>query len=344
LASIRGHDPISNPAADSFEHLLRSLKPNIVFINPSEYDERFMEEIGFFDLYKGLFDEAVRVSEDEFRANLVRDNDEPIEVTLDASPYSFNYHRHPELRRFTYQHLSFCPVFMLYEKAIAFAFLTYTRRKQLIFGSYIGVQESWRSDGTAQKFIESLKEKLVADYPDCRGMVFEVESFDVKKVEAIIACLEKEKEFRSAEDKIEIKNFLRVLWFEGLGAHFFVDKRGRPLDYLQPCLDPELPKEEWRRHEKVQWLGWLQSGRMATDNVKTLFAQVVDYVIVEMITKAQAITHPNIGFDYLVYAHDLKKRVLKNARSKGVALGRVVRKKDRALLRRWRALNLKISM
>lgn len=185
-------------------------------------------------------------------------------------------------------------------------------------------------------------------------MVFEVESSDLNDVEAIIKYLEASpnKQFKSDDDKRVIRNFIRVRWFiSSLKAEFFLDSRGQPINYIQPCLDPELPSALWREKEKVEWLGWLSSDRYKKKPDKKayppakLWVDVVDYVVVEMIgkSKAETVKHTT-GFKFLQYADDLKYRILKATKREGIRLGQLSGRRDFDLWRRWHALGIKVLL
>jgi len=265
IGAIRGYDASANPVADRLEYLIKCLKSDLLFLRPPEYDEDEMRALGFFDLYDNLFGEEVKAPESGFAEDLRRDNNEDLLVNLPGAPGTLSHYLRQDLRSFRYQHLSFLPTLVVNGRCVALAFLTYTQRRELIFGSYVGVHESWRTRGTADKFFHDLKDKLSTDFPGCRGMVFEVESFDPARVARIIKYMKesKAKEFRSEDDMKQIENLLRVAWFEWLGAQFFVGRDAEPLAYRQPCLDPTIPKAEWRKSEQSLWLGWLPASTAA---------------------------------------------------------------------------------
>jgi len=55
-------------------------------------------------------------------------------------------------------------------------------------------------------------------------------------------------------------------------------------------------------------------------------------------------SNQNFGFEYLLYADNLKREILRETRGAGVALGQITRGKFQRLCRDWHALKLKITM
>jgi hypothetical protein len=250
--------------------------------------------------------------------------------------------------KFEYQLDSRLCLLMLAGRAIGLAFLTYDHKSTMMYGNYIAVQECWRSGGLADAFANKIDEVFTNEnlFQHCRGIVFEVEPFCKHKVEAIISELEKtrRRKFANNNDRDEIRKFLRVCWYQSRGFQFFLDcDSAEPIVYKSPCLDPDIPLEQWQSYERDYWLMWRDRRNIVdATGVDQLWRDCVNCVCIEILAKSLAEESPNTGLEYWNYANALVARALKN--SPKACLGRFVYRRDDRLWSRWKDLKIHIAI
>jgi hypothetical protein len=219
-----------------------------------------------------------------------------------------------------------------------------------MYGNYIAVQEHWRSYGIADSFVQAIKEALTNEhlFDNCRGVVFEVETFDKLEINRIISYLENpvdKKQFFSPEDRDHVRRFRRVVWYEGMGYKFFLDKRtGKPIICTGPCLDPQLPIAEWAAEEQEYWLMWKGSGSSVdVSGFTQAWEDCVKCVYIEILAKSLVERCPEKGVEYWNYAYSLISDLLDRHKNTDISVGPYLRK-EHDLVRRSEALKIAIAV
>lgn len=359
---VRCHDPVANPHTDTDEWLLQSLRPALVMAGRDPVSEDQMRDTQVFELYEALFPPEEQDSPDKIiKWTLERDDGNPRRWVVPRDEYDKRWLR-PGYTKFTYHLDSWYPILTLRGRAIALAFLTVHPASKLVFGNYIAVQECWRGSSIADALWNALKDELVLNpetakgaYLDCRGMLFEVETFDVEAIKRIVSELEGGKPVESLAEHVDadgvsdldsIRRFLRLCWYNRKGVTFY-HSGDAPLLYRSPCLEPdEHPRDKWADEEPEYWVGWYRNPNIRKRDVPNpTWAEVVQFIMIDVLANSIAVEYPDYANRYLDYAHALRKRVAARALGGKCTQGRLFPGRQlETLLRRWRNLKLQVAI
>jgi len=232
-------------------------------------------------------------------------------------------------------------------RAIGLCFCTYDHTNKFIYGNYIAVQECWRGGDIAHAFfieVMTIAEEL---FPQCQGLLFEVERFDKIRIETIIEHVEKFGAFESVDDRNEIRKFLRTAWYQKMGCLFFCDNKVKePLVCTSPSLDPEGGREHWQRMEEDYWIMWYRKPGTPLDigKANALWVQAVKCIYIEILAKSLVELSPDSGQEYWRYANEIVDRTLKDSEAKEITFCRFLYRHDSPLLRRWSKLGISVAI
>ena len=160
--------------------------------------------------------------------------------------------------RGTYRLKSYFFVLLRCRQAIGFAWVTYHRKSRLLYGNYIGVQEQWRRGSMVNPLMDRVQERVLQDFPECRGLVLEVERFSLDEVEGAVKALERGAESAEARSKAidVVRSFKRVWWYETcsrLEAKCIkAADTTAPLVHVYPCMEPDARPETSGRNTKYR--------------------------------------------------------------------------------------------
>jgi hypothetical protein len=319
LTSLRAHDPYRNPATDTLPQLLRSMQVEIALVHE---DIRTPEELlatGAIDLYHELFPEEQRAPlEDDLRWIFSADIDKPFRLSIPTSKSAPVWLLKRLGIKGTYRLKSFFFVLLRRKMAIGFAWVTYHRGSRLLYGNYIGVQEQWRKGSLANPLIDLVQRRALEEFPECKGLVLEVEPFSLDEVEEAIQLIEAPG--APAEARLKaidlVRRFKRVWWYETsdrLQAKCVRDARTKvPLVHTYPCMETDAPRDEWPRHEVDYWLLISVPEKFrrtdSAENAWSLWKRATDFSIVENMGKRTIRDKPEIAEAYWKYIVGLQKR------------------------------------
>jgi len=221
----------------------------------------------------------------------------------------------------------------------------------MVYANYIAVHESWRSGDIARAFARKLEEILREIFEEYRGTVFEVEKFDKKRVEEISNYLKSQqketREFYSTEDRNEIRKFLRISWYQTIGCKIFLHRgKKEPLVCRSPCLDPDLPVENWGNEEEEYWLMWYnkQDDFQDFSRDEELWNDAVRCVYIEILAKSLVESFPNVAEQYWKHANAAVDRTLHATDGQEICLGRFLDRHDGTLLSEWYKLGINVPI
>ncbi len=227
-----------------------------------------MSETRVFTLYQTLFPNEEQDSEQDIVTWIFYENNgEPVHHSIPRQgpsgivPF-----------KFVNQWDSWFPVLTLRGRAIAFAYIEYAAQRRLFYGNFVGVQKAWRPGSIADIFWNRLQKRSLDIYPECRGMMFEVEEFDLDEVERIISYLEEQaaqntrqqRDGRRRSDDGAARGFWgyarrayhRAMPFAGRGGDGAKDSEEwqAPAYLFKPNPNSELPDETViRRFLRFMW-------------------------------------------------------------------------------------------
>lgn len=328
------------------EELAAYLKPQLLISRIDFVDEYIFDDLEVFELYEDLFPPEERDNPASIKKWVLEtDIGETRSVDINDGEVAFTYR--PDSR--------FC-ILKVGNKAVGLSFLTYDHTYRIMYGNYIAVQESWRSFGLAKYFAAKIKSRFEEFelFSDMRGIVFEVETFDLNEVARIVEYLEtkgtkgEEKKFETEEDETQFRRFLRVCMYEGtsigMGYKFFLNTTTKePVVCGSPCLEPTLDRAEWEDEEEKYWLMW--RGNESKVDVKEIWHHCVECVYIEILAKALVDQHADeLGLEYWHYANGVVRRTLANEQNTQMHLGHYQPRKKAELLRRWVALKMRIAI
>ena len=252
LAGLRAHDPHRNPLSDTTLQLIRSLQVEVALVHEDIATADELIDTGAIRLYHELFPDDQRALWEEDRQSIfVEDVDRPFRLSIAAS------RRLPRLAtwlglRGTFRLKSYFFVLLRRRQAIGFVWVTYNRRSRLLYGNFIGVHEQWRRGSLVNPLIDAVGNRVLRDFPDCLGLILEVEPFALDDVEAAVADIERGSVTPEAINIV--RSFKRVWWYETserLRARCIRDVRTQaPLTHMYPCMETDAPRAEWPSRER----------------------------------------------------------------------------------------------
>jgi hypothetical protein len=92
---------------------------------------------------------------------------------------------------------------------IGVAFLSLHRPSGWWFGNYFGILRDWREDDRAAKFLAFILARCEFIEPTAKGIIFEVERFDKKHIEAVLAKCDAKIQWKK-DDKIDLSEEERL--------------------------------------------------------------------------------------------------------------------------------------
>jgi TIR domain len=327
LIELRAHDPQANPTSDTPRQLLSSMQVEIALVHEDIHSRNQLIDTGAVDLYHELFPDDQRAPlEDDLRWIFDADVDKPFPLSIPTS-------KHLPIRlskwmglRGTYRLKSYFFVLLRRGAAIGFAWVTYHRETRLLYGNYIGVQEQWRKGSLANPLMDQVQARVLKEFPECRGLVLEVEPFSFDEVERAVQLLEggaaKSDEEHLRAKKL-VRSFKRVWWYETcdrLQAKCIRDIRTRmPLVHTYPCMETDAPREHWPRYELPYWLLVCVPERVRrTDTAEdawALWKRATEFSVLENMGKRTVRDSPEIAEKYWKYIVALQQRNVRRART-----------------------------
>jgi hypothetical protein len=248
-------------------------------------DASVFEDTGVFELYEQIFPNKEQRDDKKDIVRWVLYTDLGKKNFL---PFSKNIYYRLQSRYF---------ILTIGRKAIGLAFFTYDYSTNLIYGNYIAVQKCWRSGSLAVYFVRAIKKVLNSLFRRHRAVVFEVEPFDVNRIEEVINKLESRVRLTTG-DLSEIRKLRRIYWYQEIGCFFFLDNTNKPVAIRAPSIDPTGTRSKWKRNEETFWIMW--SGPVA-DDPQRLFRDAINCTYVEVLGKSLAVAYPRKAKEYWEY-------------------------------------------
>lgn len=325
LESVRAHDPHRNPETDTLPQLLRSMQVEIALVHEDIGTAEELLATGAIDLYHQLFPEEQRAPlEDDLRWIFSADVDKPFKLSIPTSKRVPAWFLKTFGVKGIYRLKSYFFVLLRRKMAIGFAWVTYHRESRLLYGNYIGVHEQWRKGSLANPLIDLVQRRALEEFPECKGLVLEVEPFSLDEVEEAIELIED----AGASDEARLKaidlvrRFKRVWWYETsdrLQAKCVRDARTKvPLVHTYPCMETDAPRDEWSKHEVDYWLLISVPEKFrrtdAAENAWTLWKRATDFSIIENMGKRTIRDKPEIAEAYWKYILGLQMRNVRRAK------------------------------
>ena len=325
--------------SNSTDALLALMRPSLLVSRYNFCDEQTFYSTGVFDLYETLFPAHERDSpSDIIRWVLYTDLGQVRQVPLRAGAVKYQINSRYFIMTLAYF------IMTLAGRAVGLGFFTYDYCTNLVYGNYIAVEQNWRGANLAKSFLDKTVTVLGELFPQYRGIVFEVETLDRSKLVDTISYLEQQsptnRNFRSEQDLVEIRKFLRIFWYQNMECDFF-KKRGcrEPLACTSPCLDPS--SEDWRSQEDDYWIMWHKRPEMNVDvsDIAALWRDAVSCIYIEIVAKSLAEGYTEFREAYWSYANKVVNRSLRRARD--LVLGRYLYRQDDDLMKRWVKLGIR---
>jgi hypothetical protein len=352
LTNRQGIDRHARRSIDFDKKLLESMKPGVLVTRLDFSDEHTFNDTKALDLYEELFPQIERDNRNDIVKWVLHDDVGKARYVKLSADIQFDYRL--DSRYF---------IMMLAQRAIGIAFLTYDYKYNFLYGNYIAVERHWRNfQGLGDSFIKKIEEIAIGRemgkdemdhlplFPNCKGVIFEVERFDRDRVEKIVTDLENSKAHVVATeaDRDQIRRFLRVSWYQKLGFKFFLDGvKKEPLVCVAPCLDPsETPREDWMSEEESYWLMWQprRGGLHDLSAVDELWQQAVRSVYIEVLAKSLVERFSDTGAEYWEYANDIVTDTLRYQSNRNIVLGTYLHRRENDLHRRWSKLGIDIAI
>lgn len=350
--NVKGHDPHANPS-DTDELLLSQLTPKLLFFGRGAGDEEGMDAEAMnatrvFELYETLFPAVERDKKMDILGWVFERDD---------GSHTKRRFEHKGLFRtiahdYEYQFDSWYPVLTLHGRAVAFAFLSYHPPSKLIYGNYVAVQQSWRAGQIADVFWRALRDEVAKTFPECRGLLFEVEPCDYAHMESIVARLERQRRSAgrdarlqiAANEETTIRRFLRLAWYDRRQARLLTDARGVPLVSTTPCLDPALPPTQWKHEEEDFWLAWFPNPTHAAPQAPS-WTEATTFSAIEVLAHSLAIEYERQAGAYLTYAKQVARRSIARAPGGKAAPSKILETEAlQSLFLRWCALDIPMAI
>ncbi len=332
---VRGLDIYANPETDSAALLVSYMRPQVLVTRLDFDDEFTFDSTQLFQLYEDMFPIVERDSREDIiqwvlRTDLGRkrsfrlDNGTALSYRLDSRYF----------------------ILTLTDRAMGFAFFTYDYASKLIYGNYIGVQECWRSGDIASYFLDEIT-KILDDelFPQNQGVVFEVETFDSKRIAGVIDYVRCHGGFASEDDKLEMRKFLRVTWYQMRECLFFLDNDTKePLICKSPCLDPS--QQNWSDFEEEYWIMWHRRTNTIFDigSAKKLWVKAVRCIYIEILVKSLVEAYPDAAMSYWRYANSIVDGIIKRSETKNISFGKYLHRHDSPLLAQWVKLGIDLAI
>lgn len=342
LGAIRVFDE-ARPDLNDVNLLIDQMTPKLQQVGVDIKNPTELNETGFFKLYESTFPEIERIPNGQLN-RLLFEKECGIKVNLtnklrSAGDVCYVYSRKPTLW-----------LLMLNERAIGFSLISYDQTTKFLFGSYLAIHRCWRSANRFEKVSDRIGRQILQQFPENRGLIFEVEPVNLDTIEDIIHRLEADDIPKSAlhkTDEDEIRKFLRLIIYK-TKALLFLDTGMTPLEYFQPCMDVEKEPREWENGDCPLWLAFADLRRKTRNltEASQLWSEVVHCVVVEFMGKPYAMDQPSIGVQYLEYTESIRNKALEKSKDKEIWLGCVFKKDDRwwELHRRWDKLNIDVPL
>jgi hypothetical protein len=331
--TARGLEKYASAGAELDDAVISFMKPCLLVTRLNFQDEATFYDTEVFRLYEDLFPPEERDDPDDIvRCALRGDLGTEKSVLL------------PDNTCITYRLDSRWFILTLANQAIGLGFSTFDHASRLLYGNYIAVQRCWRGGDVARAFGREILKVSECLFPDYVGTVFEVEPFDRVRVRKIIDDLKLDKTEFSDEARTEVRKFLRVCLYQGLGCLFFLDKDlGEPLIATSPSLDPRRQRD-WEDLQMDWWIMWYNRPGTPLDigGAKTLWSKAIRCIYIEILAKSLVETAPEIGADYWRYANTLIDHTLIRSQDKQITFGKFLR--GDSLFREWVSLGIEIAI
>jgi hypothetical protein len=364
LENIQGIDQHARLPIEMDRNLVASMQPQLLVSRLDFFHESTFKETRALDLYEDLFPPIERDDREDIIRWVLRDDIGEVRRFKLSSDINLDYKL--DSRYF---------IMTLAGDAVGIAFTTYDYRYHFLYGNYIAVEQQWRNfHGLGDSFLDKIEEiccppirdcddKEVTDenrannikqmiplYNECKGVVFEVETFKKSEIERIISELEQSRKgvIEDPKDLKQMRRFLRVTWYQKKGFRFFMDREHRePLVCVGPCLYPnERFPEKWKDEEESYWLMWQQRRGTIQDFTafRELWEQAVKSVYLEILAKSLVEDCPGVGLEYWEYVNRIVETTLAASANRTIILERFLHRDDSNLLKRWRDLGIHLPI
>jgi hypothetical protein len=157
---------------------------------------------------------------------------------------------------------SVCAVLQVADISVGFAYLTANVKSGWIFGNYFCLHPCWRPHGRAKWFLEQIQNRIHADYPSAKAIVFEVEVFDSATIGRTLSKLRANRTDFDKSEQEQIRSVMRVGLYQrqNPGASLLLNFKARtPITYRQPGMkapeSTEIDIPQWMRAN--EWKLWL---------------------------------------------------------------------------------------
>jgi hypothetical protein len=226
-------------------------------------------------------------------------------------------------------------------KCIGFCFLSLHWKSQWWFGNFFGLLPgNWRESHRVERFMRVVIAKCQAIAPNAKGIIFEVERYDEKKITALVSrCDVQSREKNRPVVKLtksedySAKAVLRLAWYSihGLGrvtggeldafGVFLSDRNDqRFMNYIQPALEkfPDrkaevplwlmiYPLEPLR--EKMKGIGRDSYYKLSELDVDEIFTFLYERLFPSAYEKSEPTASRTAKEGYAAYAKEVRKRV-----------------------------------
>jgi hypothetical protein len=290
--SFVGHDPhVAAPARTDLE-LIEYMKPRLSAARQELRSERELIDSGVFELYDSLFPEAERHDqEDIINWVLHLENGLPHDIYLPAKRTLFRWGGRQKLQ---FHQNSLFYVVSMYNQPVAFSYFNIHPRFGIITGNYIAAAKSWRNGGLVDRFRRSIEVDVKNLFPNARGIVFDIEPIDL----GILERLANQKERSTTLEPIDVeyeqlRRLKRLLFYQqAIGAQIYCDRSTNlPLDHKLPCIDIEVPEQNWMSRAESYWLMWYSP----YGHTAPAWKEAVRFIIIEVLVKSLLIRCQNPG-------------------------------------------------
>jgi hypothetical protein len=349
LNRLRGFDA-EKPSINDIDFLIDKMRVKTQRVGVDINSNEGLANTGFYELYHLMFPPEERIPDLQLcKLLFTKKHGTNISLRDNTSPsgiITYTYNRQPIMWLLT-----------LRDRTIGFALVSYDHTTRFLFGSYLAIHERWRGTGLFKTFGNWIKEQLLQEFPENRGIIFEIEPVDIKDVQAVVDRLRNvphlkdlprhgRKTVLSKGEEEIMRKFLRLAIYRQEARLFCENKV--PLEYFQPCMDLEKNATEWESFAWPLWLAYKDLRENSLDNSTDaqLWKDVMNCVVVELIGKSYAMDTSSAGAQYLRYAESVRDMALAKSADKTPSLESVIECSNEwdMLHRAWRALKVKIPL
>lgn len=202
------------PHADKFEFFAEQMTPKVQFFGERPGDSDDLPE-GWEACYEELFPVA-----DE------RDDPEDIKIWMEREAM-----RGPDT---PWQTL--LTTMCVFDEVVGLGYFSFHKPSGWVFGNYFGIRRPWRHYYYANTYLEAIRNELLRRLPDAKGILFEVEPFNVRDLDTVEHKLKAGIALLEPGERELIRSLRRLNLYEQYGARALVTPRNLPVHYRQPAM------------------------------------------------------------------------------------------------------------